>query len=276
MANFFATKKGKDVLNVIFSVGAAIVIFGALAKIEHWGGIWGHALELGMLTETGVFLLMALIPAEKDYHWDRFFPNITVSPDEERARTGRFEVTPIALGGSTGNPALQKMDNMLQEADITPANLQKLSNNFQRLGTTVEKMSEISDVVAATGDYTRRTREAAAALDNMKEAYMQASHAVAAFSQSAEATRQFHEQMQSMTKNLASLNAIYELELQDTNNHMKAMNSFYTNLATASESMAASVTDAEKTKEQVALLAKNLANLNAVYGNMLSAMQGQR
>lgn len=40
---FFATKRGRDVLNIIFSVGASIVIFGALAKIEHWGGILGHA-----------------------------------------------------------------------------------------------------------------------------------------------------------------------------------------------------------------------------------------
>ena len=46
------------------------------------------------------------------------------------------------------------------------------------------------------------------------------------------ALKQFHEQVQVLTKNLGSLNAIYELELQDTNNHLKAMNSFYGNLVT--------------------------------------------
>ena len=71
------------------------------------------------------------------------------------------------------------------------------------------------------------------------------------------------------------MNAIYELELQDTNNHLKAMNSFYGNLVKASESMQGSVVDAKKTQEQIALLAKNLGNLNHVYGNMLSAMQGR-
>ena len=40
----------------------------------------------------------------------------------------------------------------------------------------------------------------------------------------AEGTKQFHEQVQVLTKNLSSLNTIYELELQDTNNHLKAMN----------------------------------------------------
>jgi gliding motility-associated protein GldL len=71
------------------------------------------------------------------------------------------------------------------------------------------------------------------------------------------------------------LNAIYELELQDTNNHLKAMNNFYSNLVTASETMQGSVDDAKKAQQQIATLANNLSSLNKVYGNMLSAMQGR-
>lgn len=274
--NFFKTKRGKNVLNVIFSVGASIVIFGALAKIEHWGGIWDNALTLGMMTETFVFLLMAFIPAEKDYHWDRFFPNITESPEEEKLRTGKDMImTPLALGSGSSSPSLHQMDRMLEEADITPTNLKRLSDNFQRLGTTVEKMNDIGDVVATTGDYTHRLKETTGALVNMKDAYNTAAASVAAFNNSAQASQQFHAQLQTMTQNLASLNAIYELELQDTNNHLKAMNTFYSNLANASQSMAGSVDDAKKTQEQIAMLARNLGNLNAIYGNMLSAMHGR-
>jgi gliding motility-associated protein GldL len=93
------------------------------------------------------------------------------------------------------------------------------------------------------------------------------------FNQMGESAGQFHGQVQSMTKNLSSLNAIYELELQDTNNHLKAMNSFFGNLTAVSQSMQGSVEDAKKTQEQIGLLAKNLGSLNNVYGNMLSAMQ---
>ena len=57
-----------------------------------------------------------------------------------------------------GNPALKSMEKMLQEADITPANLSKLSAGFQKLGTTVDKMGEIGDVVKATGDYTSKNK----------------------------------------------------------------------------------------------------------------------
>ena len=95
------------------------------------------------------------------------------------------------------------------------------------------------------------------------------------FNQVGESAGQFHGQVQNLTKNLTSLNAIYELELQDTNNHLKAMNKFYSNLTQASEAMQGSVEDAQKAKDQIALLANNLGRLNNVYGNMLSAMQGR-
>jgi len=71
------------------------------------------------------------------------------------------------------------------------------------------------------------------------------------------------------------LNKMYELELQDSGNHIKAMNAFYDNLIKASQAMQGSVNDAMKTQEQIALLAKNLGSLNSVYGNMLAAMQGR-
>ena len=95
------------------------------------------------------------------------------------------------------------------------------------------------------------------------------------FSDASESTKQFHGQVQVLTKNLGSLNAIYELELQDTNNHLKAMNNFYSHLASASNIMQNSVVDAQKAQDGMALLGKNLNNLNNVYGNMLSAMQGR-
>jgi hypothetical protein len=43
---------------------------------------------------------------------------------------------------------------MLREADITPANLGRLGENFKKFGGTVENMADITDVVSATGDYT--------------------------------------------------------------------------------------------------------------------------
>jgi gliding motility-associated protein GldL len=69
------------------------------------------------------------------------------------------------------------------------------------------------------------------------------------------------------------LNTIYELELKESNNHLKSLNSFYGKMAEASTVMMSSVDDATKTKDQISILAGNLSRLNSVYGNMLSAMQ---
>ncbi|MCZ2460159.1 MAG: gliding motility protein GldL [Chitinophagales bacterium] len=272
---FFKTRKGQVVLNFIFAFFAAVVIAGALFKIRHWP-LADEMITLGLLSEVTVFLVMAFFaPPVEEPHWQRYFPKINVHPDVEKAETGKFEVTPLVAAGSSGNPALTKLEDMLREADITPANLGRLSDNFKKLGTTVDKMSEISDVVSATGDYTTKTREAASALGAMKDAYLGAANSVQHLNTAAEGTKQFHEQVQVLTKNLSSLNTIYELELQDTNNHLKAMNQFYNNLAQASQTMEGSVGEAKKAHEQIAVLASNLGRLNQIYGNMLTAMQGQ-
>ncbi len=251
------TSKSVDRLaNIIVCVGAAVVIFGAWAKILH-KPYADFMLTVGLLTEAGIFIFYAFLPP----------------PGAEMSKIA--EGLQGAIGKPAGNPALAHMDKMLQEAEINPANLKRLSDNFSKFGTTVEKMGDIADISSATADYTKKTKEASAALGTMKDAYVSAASTVQHFNQAADSTKAFHEQVQTLTKNLGSLNTIYEIELQDTNNHLKAMNNFYSSMVTASTTMQSSVEDAKKTQEQITLLAKNLGNLNNVYGNMLAAMQGR-
>jgi gliding motility-associated protein GldL len=250
------SKSTERVVNVVVCMGAAIVIFGAWQKITHQA-LADFFLTAGLLTEAVIFIVYAILPPPgNDMH-------------------AIVEALPKMAGGASGNPAIEKMDKMLQEADITPASLSKLSDGFKKLGTSVDKIAEVSDVVKATSDYSNKTKEAAQALDAMKTAYQGATATISHFNSAADSTKQFHEQVQVLTKNLGSLNAIYELELQDTNNHLKAMNSFYSNLAEASQTMKGSVDDAKKAHEQIAKLSTNLSSLNTVYGNMLTAMQGR-
>ncbi|HYD20451.1 MAG TPA: gliding motility protein GldL [Flavipsychrobacter sp.] len=249
------SKSTEKIVNVIVCMGAAIVIFGAWQKITHqaWADFF---LTAGLITEAIIFVVYAFLPP----------------PGNEMAALA--EALP-KMGNSSANPALTKMEDMLKEADITPANLGRLSDSFKKLNTSVDKIGDVSEAITATNDYTAKTKEAANALSTMKDAYSNATTTIGHFNSAAESTKQFHEQVQVLTKNLGSLNAIYELELQDTNNHLKAMNNFYSNLVTASETMQGSVDDAKKAQQQIANLANNLSNLNRVYGNMLTAMQGR-
>jgi gliding motility-associated protein GldL len=253
------TSKSIDrIVNIVVCMGAAIVIFGAWQKITHQP-MADFFLTAGLITEAIIFVVYAFLPP----------------PGGEMHAL--VEILPKLAGGtaSTGNPNIQKMDEMLKDADITPASLKSLSDGFKKLNTSVNGIAEVGDVVKSTSDYSAKTKEATAALETMKNAYTGAATTMGHFNTAADGTKKFHEQVQVLTKNLGSLNAIYELELQDTNNHLKAMNSFYSNLANASQTMQGSVEDAKKAHEQIAKLAGNLTSLNTVYGNMLSAMQGR-
>lgn len=240
-------------IDVLVSGGAAVIIFAAWAKITHQSYA-NMMLTVGMWTETAIFLVYAIIEWVKPK-----------SHDEDHA--------PAAV--SAGNPALKSMDKMLQEAEITPASLKKLGEGFQKLGSTVNNIGEIGDVVKSTGEFNNKTKEATAAIGSMATAFNNSATTMSSFNSASESARGFHEQVQVLTKNLGSLNTIYELELKESNNHLKALNSFYGKMAEASQAMMTSVDDANKAKDQIGTLANNLSKLNTVYGNMLSAMQGK-
>ena len=242
------------VIDVLVSAGAAVIIFAAWAKLTHQSYA-DILLTVGMWTETAIFLVYAAIEWIKPKQ----------HPEDEE---------PV-LALAVGNPALQSMDKMLQEADITPANLKRLGEGFNKLGTTVNGMSDVSDVVKSTNDFGVKTKEATVAISNMATSFTNSANTMASFNNASESAKGFHEQVQVLTKNLGSLNTIYELELNESNNHLKALNGFYGQMAQASQAMMNSVEDANKAKDQIGALATNLSKLNAVYGNMLSAMQGR-
>ena len=239
-------------IDVLVSAGAAVIIFAAWAKLTHQSYA-DMMLTIGMWTETAIFLVYALIEWIKPKHHEE---------DDEPEDV-------------IENPSLQSMDKMMQQADINPTNLKKLGEGFQKLQNTVGNMHEIGDVVKNTSDFSNKTKEATTAMGTMTTAFASSAATMSSFSNAADSAKGFHEQVQVLTKNLGSLNTIYELELKESNNHLKSLNTFYGKLAEASQTMMGTVEDASKAKEQISVLANNLGKLNAVYGNMLSAMQGR-
>jgi gliding motility-associated protein GldL len=243
-------------IDVLVSAGAAVIIFAAWAKLTHQ--IYADKmLTIGMWTETAIFMVYAGI------EW------VKPKRHEEDEQPGETESEVV------GNPALQTMDKMLMDADITPVNLKKLGDNFQKLGTTVSQIGEVGDVVRSTSDFSAKTKEATSAMGLMKDAYVNSANTMVNFNNAADSAKGFHDQVQVLTKNLSSLNIIYELELNESNNHLKSLNTFYGKMAEASQVMMSTVDDAKRTKSEINVLATNLGKLNQVYGNMLSAMQGR-
>ncbi|MBW7838683.1 MAG: gliding motility protein GldL [Chitinophagaceae bacterium] len=245
-------------VDVFVSAGAGVVIFAAWAKLTHQSYA-DTMLTVGMWTETVIFLIYAVI------EW--------VRPHDHQAAHAHAVAAPSVTGKES---PLDAMNKMMEDAEINSVNMKKLGENFQRLDTTVSQLGEVGDVVRNTSEFTSKTKEANTALGLMKDAFINSANAMSSFNSAADEARGFKEQVELLAKNMGSLNSIYELELNESNNHLKAMNAFYGKVAKASEVMANTVEDAQKTKEQINALAGNLGKLNQVYGNMLSAMQGRQ
>ncbi len=257
---FFESEKGKRVKNLIIGLGAAVVMMGALFKLEAWPGA-SMMLIIGLGTEAFIFSLQGILPPHKDYYWEKIYPNLQISPEVEGESETAYKGT-----------ITEQLDEMLENANVESRLIERLGKNLGKLGDNVEKIAEVGEVSLATNEYAARAREATSALSQMKDAYAGATESIRALANSAADSQNFHTQIQIVTKNLASLNSIYEVELQDASTHIQAINKFYGTLADATENLKDTVGDTKVYKEQIGVLAKNLSSLNTVYGNMLSAM----
>jgi gliding motility-associated protein GldL len=187
-------------IDVLVSAGAAVIIFAAWAKLTHQS--YADALlTVGMWTETGIFLIYAAIEWIKPKHHEE---------DDD--------IPEVAVAGT--NPLLS-MDKMMQDAEINPSNLKKLGESFNKLQGSVANIADVSDVVKNTSDFGAKTKEATVAIGNMSTAFTASAASMSSFNNASEAAKGFHEQVQGLTKNLGSLNTIYELELKEANNHLK-------------------------------------------------------
>ncbi|MFX8593418.1 hypothetical protein ABTM36_19970, partial [Acinetobacter baumannii] len=57
--------------------------------------------------------------------------------------------------------------------DAFKTDLSKMSSNFQKLGTTVNQITDLGDVVKSTGDFSSKAKEAATALGHVSTAVNQ-------------------------------------------------------------------------------------------------------
>ena len=248
----------------IYGLGAAVVIIGALFKIQHWEGA-DIMLIIGLSTEAVIFALSAFQPQSKEHDWSLVYPELSEGYDPS---TGNKSLADNSAKGLT-----MKLDDMLKNANVTPEALTNLGQGLNRLSTTTSQLSQLGEATNVTDEYTKKVRTAADSLDKINVAYGNTVEAITAMSGATADAKEYHMQVQNVTKNLGALNAVYEMELQDANTHLKSMNQFYGTLSHAMENMTQAGKDTEQFQKQVADLTGNLTSLNRVYGNMLNAMR---
>ncbi|MCJ8210395.1 gliding motility protein GldL [Mucilaginibacter sp. RS28] len=262
-----AGKKTKFGIGNVISIGATVVIIGLLFKIQHWPYATVF-ITVGLGTEALLFFLLGLQPEVKEVDWTRAYPEL--ADDYAGEPVKRVAPAPAA----TGNTAA--LDKMLSDAKIGPELISSLGEGLRTFGDKVANISKVSDAGAATNEFTAKLKTASASYDALGQAFSKATANINEMANSSVDSKAYHEQVNNLAKNLSALNAVYELELQDSSAHLKAMNKFYTSLSATMQNFNESLDDSKQFKEEVGRLSKNLASLNAIYGNMLSAMNQPR
>jgi gliding motility-associated protein GldL len=269
MAGKFATKEAK--LHIATSIGASIVIIGALFKILHLGGIWGSIMiGAGLGVEAFLFLLIGFFPPHPDVEWEKVYPQLRKDGKPTPADT----LPQNAVAATTGTS--QALDKVLSDAKIGPELIESLGQGLRTFSDKVAAISNVSDATLATNEFSSKIKTASDSLGSLSTTLDRTNAQFAEIDTATADTKIYHDQVNNLAKNLSALNAVYELELQDSSAHLKAMNKFYQNLSQTMDNFNESLEDSKQFKEEVGKLAKNLSSLNAIYGNMLSAMNQPR
>ncbi len=195
----------KKVMGFLYGMGAAVVIVGALFKLMHWPGA-GPMLVIGLLTEAAIFALSAFEPVEKELDWSLVYPEL--AGGEAKAKDKKAENPAEAQGLLS-----QKLDAMLKEAKIDGELMASLGNSIKNFEGAAKSISPTVDAMAGQKKYAEEMSTAAAQMEALNNLYKiqleSADRNAQANKEIAENAAKLKEQMQSMTSNIASLNAVY-------------------------------------------------------------------
>lgn len=263
----FAELLFKTIMPKVYGIGAAVVIVGALFKILHLTGA-DQMLMVGLLTEAVIFFLSAFEPASKETDWTKVYPEL--AEDYEPSVTSPTVRKP---GHSTESPLL-KIDEMLKTAKVDQNLLDNLGKGLTNLAESTKQMNNLSNAAVATNEYAMNVKTASKALSDMNASYKTAIEAVGSMATASKDAGEYHAQVQKVTKNLAALNSVYEMELKDADSHVKNMNKFYESLTGAMQGLSKVGENTSKFTSELGKLTDNITSLNKVYGSMLTAMKG--
>ena len=290
--HWYESYQGKNIVNIVYSAGASVVIIGALFKILHWPGA-SQVLMVGMFTEAFLFLIGTLEHPHPEFHWENVFPQLLeygTKPEllEEKSKQARPTLLGAGVAGApaAGNiagpaasaePAAAKAPS-LKEEDFKAlkegiGELAKTATQFAELGKVAQSGVKLNEKLVAaetaTSEYAAKLANVGLATDNLSQAANGLSGAYtqigADMKSVAEETKAYKAGVEQVGKSIASLNTVYELQLQAVNAQTEAQKAA---VAAAKEATEAQVAFAAGAKQ----LQKQVADLNGIYGNMLNAL----
>ena len=274
---FLSGESGQRFFNFAYSIGAAIVIWGALFKILHLPG-GNTLLSIGMGTEVLMFILTAFDRPPKEYHWEEVFPALDhghgSGNDPESDEDDSQQPVLSGVVHVRQAPARQAAATVAHVGDGggAPAGV-GVAHAVASTGEISDASGEFVDQMGAIAEQMSRLRQTTEALNHVSETLLASYRAITENSENiTQSSTGYVEQMQNLNRNIAGLNTIYEIQLKSVssqldaidrvNRGIKEISSMYENTAGASQRY---VAESEK-------MAQYMAQLNRVYANMLQAM----
>lgn len=180
---FYKSPWFKYLKNFIIGAGAAIVMIGALFKIQSWEG-GSLMLTIGLVTEACLFLLLGILPPDKDYYWEKLYPGL----ENYNSKIQPLTAGPVGASAPSlnGEVVEQQLGGMLSELQVMSASLGSLKS-----------LQEVD--FSSTGDQ----------LKSMSNFYTRMNEAMATMNDSLEDTKRYQEQISALNRNLGSLNSVY-------------------------------------------------------------------
>jgi len=275
----FKGEKGQKRFNYLYSIGASIVILGALFKLTHVPGA-DLMLIIGMGTEAVIFFLSAFDTPARDYKWEKVYPELDIPNKEEAARerldrmkdsspdprrktneanTGGGNVT--IIGGSVPAGGTIVVGGSSQPAAFTGET--PLGSNAPlvatgNVGVTPEQADQVTE---ATEKYVKQLNEISVALSKLQET-------MAAL----ETTTNYAEQMAALNRNVQGLNTIYEIQLKSVSSQLGTIEQVNQGLNNIRALYENGQNDSFRIRQETDQMTRNLQQLNEVYARMLQAM----
>ena len=201
------TRAYKKAMNFVYGMGAAVVIIGALFKIQHFSFGFltgGLMLSIGLGVEAIIFAISAFDTPEDELDWARVYPEL--SEEGLFADEGQKNV------GADGMLS-QKLDNLLLEAKIDVSLMESLGTSMQNFHSAAEGLSAASGSVASTNKYNEEVSKAALQMESLNSLYKvqveNSGKQAELNNEVVENTEKLKEQMEALANNLSSLNGVY-------------------------------------------------------------------
>ena len=170
--------------NLIIGVGAAVVLLGALFKIQSWPYA-SEMLTIGLCVEAGLFLMLGLLGPEKDYYWEKLYPGL----DKYSSN-----IAPITSSQGAGAPVAAL------NGEVVEQQLGGMLGELQVMSKSLSSLKALQEV-----DFSQ-TKEQISGMNNF---YGKLNEAVANLGNSLEDTKRYKDQMAALNTNLGSLNRVY-------------------------------------------------------------------